>query len=76
MKEERKYSEQRFVYNDIESQGSFREEVRMENNNNLATSVSHNSVGQLQELCVARGLGLPRYNELGDTSRGQFSIQS
>ena len=47
----------------------------MENNNNIAPSVFHNSVGQLQELCMARGLGLPRYNELGDTSGGQFSIQ-
>ena len=41
-------------------------------NNNKS---SHNSVGQLQEFCQARGLGVPRYNELGDTSGAQFSIQ-
>ena len=70
-KEQRRYSEQRFGYNDIESGTSFRVEDRIANNN----SISHNSVGQLQELCQARGLGLPRYNELGDISGGQFSIQ-
>ena len=69
-KEQRKYYEQRVGYNDIESGASFREDAMMANNNNI----SHNSVGQLQELCVARGLGPPRYNELGDTSGAQFSI--
>ena len=36
--------------------------------------VPQNSVGGLQELCMARGLGFPRYNDFGDAS-GQFRME-
>ena len=40
----------------------------------VASTVPQNSVGGLQELCMARGLGFPRYNDFGDAS-GQFRME-
>ena len=59
-KEQSKYRELSFANSDKKEEGTtFREDYHKK-----ISSVSHNSVGHLQELCMARGLGLPRYNEL------------
>ena len=62
MKEQSKYSEHRFA-NSVKKED--RTTLREDDHEKIDVScVSHNSVGHLQELCMARGLGLPRYNEL------------
>ena len=82
-KEHRKYSEQRFPGSGNGDRAPLREDGdKMEDG---VFAVSHNSVGYLQELCTARGLGLPRYNELAAplmssatpviSCGGRFSIQ-
>ena len=84
-REQRKYSEQRIAGSGKEDWVLLREnddETQMENG---VSAVSNNSVGHLQELCMAKGLGMPRYNELAAplmssaasliSSEGRFSIQ-
>ena len=84
-REQRKYTKQRIADSGKEDWVLLREnddETQMENG---VSAVSNNSVGHLQELCMARGLGLPRYNELAAplmssaapliSSEGRFSIQ-
>ena len=76
-REQRKYSEQRFSGSGKEDWATHKEDG--------VSAVSQNSVGRLQELCMARGLGLPRYNELAAplmssatsliSSEARFSIQ-
>ena len=61
-KEKSKYSELRFANSDKKEDGTTYKED--EDKKIDVSSFSHNSVGHLQELCMARGLGLPRYNEL------------
>ena len=76
--EQRKYSELRFANSDKkEDRTTFREDDHKKID---VSCVSHNSVGHLQELCMARGLGLPRYNELAaplmsSAASLMFSIQ-
>lgn len=75
-KEQRKYSEQRISGSGKVDWAPLREDDdKIEDG---VSAVSQNSVGHLQELCMARGLGLPRYNELAApliSSGGRFSIQ-
>merc|ERR1712110_1000948 len=63
-KEQSKYSELRFANSASDKKEDGTTSKGDEDKKIDVSSVSHNSVGHLQELCMARGLGLPRYNEL------------